>query len=118
MLFTNHVNDRTIDFPFTDNARLRVWSERASHSNLELFNVEWTPYVKIDAHHTFDLTEYPLDTQTIKIRIDSWMSQSERGRVALKKLKYANENVTTDIDIEFEDDERFKIVESSGEMVT
>lgn len=40
-----------------------------------------------------------MDTQTIKIRIDSWMSIGNKGQVKLRKMKEANSAVTSDIDI-------------------
>lgn len=59
-----------------------------------------------------------MDTQTIKIRVDSWMSFGNKGQVKLRKLMDANSAVTTDIDIYFGGDERYDVIESTADVRT
>jgi len=59
-----------------------------------------------------------MDTQTIKIRLDSWMSFGGKGQIKLRKLREANSAVKTDIDIYFKDDQRYSVIESGADVTT
>lgn len=89
-MLTNHTVASTINFSSKDQQLVRVYANNAPHSDLQLFNIEWSPYIKLDVHHDFDLTTYPIDTQEIKIRIDPWMSLQNRGGIRLAKLTEAS----------------------------
>jgi len=55
LMKTNHVNELTVDFPAKVQQLVRVWADRSFSSDLKRFNVEWTPYLKFEVHHQYNL---------------------------------------------------------------
>jgi len=74
LLFSNQTNFEFVNNTMNDLNLVRVWASNAKTSDLLPYNVEYSPYVKFEVHHEFDLNFYPVDTQVIDIRIDSWMT--------------------------------------------
>jgi hypothetical protein len=97
LMLTNHNIDSTINFASKDQTLVRVHAAQATHSDLKLFNVEWSPYINFKVNHDFDLTSYPIDTQNVKIRIESWMSLQNKGGIKLAKLSEASSLFKTNI---------------------
>lgn len=89
LIITNMVNWETYNFAKTDSTLIRVYAERSLSSDLQLFNVEWDPVVTFETWHKFDMTNYPLDTQNVKVKVESWMSVKNIGYVELRQLKDA-----------------------------
>ena len=54
-MLTNQVNYETVNFLQNNSTLVRVWAAQAYSSDKQLFNVEYTPYVKLEVHHEFDL---------------------------------------------------------------
>ena len=86
LMLTNHSDAPSVDFASKDRQLVRVNAIRAAHSDLQLFNIEWSPQIKFMVHHEFDLSTYPVDIQTVNIRIESWMSLENKGGIKLVKF--------------------------------
>jgi len=77
---------------------VRVWAEKSPNSDLRIFNIEWTPSLTLKVVHEFDLTYYPLDIQTILVKIESWMSIEGHGQIQIMKYSQANSLFKNDVD--------------------
>jgi len=77
---------------------VRIWAVKSFSSDLREFNIEWSPAFIITINHEYDLTYYPVDTQDILIKIESWMSIEGRGQIQLMKFSEANSLYKNDVD--------------------
>ena len=66
----NQVNWETQYITDIDKQLVRAWAERANINDITTkhkVNVEWVPVISFEVFHKFNLTNFPLDTQTIQI---------------------------------------------------
>lgn len=99
-MITNMNNQNSINVGKIDDTLVRIWADRASSNDVidNPQNIEWSPYIKFEVVHDFDLTSQPVDLQQIDIRIDSWMSLPSHGGVKIVKFKEANTQTESDVD--------------------
>lgn len=48
LLVTNMTNWETNNFKTTDQNLIRVWADRAMHSDIQKFNIEWSPMINFE----------------------------------------------------------------------
>jgi len=48
LLITNMTNWETTNFKNTDQNLVRVWADRALNSDIEIFNIEWSPQINFE----------------------------------------------------------------------
>jgi len=85
----NQVNFETYNIAATDQQLVRVWADKSTINDIpkSKVNIDWSPFISYDVHHTFNMTHYPLDVQNIQIKLESWMSLPPLAGIRLYDLK-------------------------------
>eukprot|EP00801_Mesodinium_rubrum_P001874 Mrub_01874.p1 GENE.Mrub_01874~~Mrub_01874.p1 ORF type:complete len:602 (-),score=33.53 Mrub_01874:130-1740(-) len=120
LIIYNELNPNTRNFTVDDTHNVRVWADRAPMSDKpwEKFNIEWTPTMKLEFFHQYDIYYYPLDIQEISLEIHPWMSIAGYGQISLKMLKEATYASTSQTDLVYsnfvEEEDRYRLIPDSG----
>lgn len=75
----------------------RIHAVRSPQSDIELYNVEYSPIINYVVYHSYDMLLFPVDTQNIVIAWESWMTVSTIGQIRLRSLKEAASAVDFDV---------------------